>query len=163
MGDSEALVELAVRIGFFVGLLLLGLVTGSLLEQRHFSSIRRREEALRSIRAISLKRSPSGQAIRESQLVMGGVVVSLDYFKRISASLKAMFGGRLRAFEPLLERGRREALLRMKEQCRANGFDEVINVRIETSRLANADGNTTAGVEILAYGTAVSRRRQPSG
>ena len=57
----------------------------------------------------------------------------------------------------LLERARREALLRMTESAREQGYDAVFNVRLETSRLANArgDGNGTAGVEMLAFGTAV--------
>jgi uncharacterized protein YbjQ (UPF0145 family) len=50
----------------------------------------------------------------------------------------------------------------MKEQARERGFDAVINVRIETSRLANARGNGegTAGVEILAFGTGLALERR---
>ncbi len=46
-------------------------------------------------------------------------------------------------------------LLRMSESARAQGFDAVFNVRLETSRLANAgrDGKGTAGVEMIAFGT----------
>ena len=45
----------------------------------------------------------------------------------------------------------------MSESARAQGFDAVFNVRLENSRLANAgrDGKGTAGVEMLAFGTAV--------
>ena len=45
----------------------------------------------------------------------------------------------------------------MVESARAQGFDGVYNVRLETSRLANSrgDGQGTAGVEMLAFGTAV--------
>jgi uncharacterized protein YbjQ (UPF0145 family) len=56
-----------------------------------------------------------------------------------------------------LERARREAILRMTEEAQQQGFDAIFNVRLETSRLANArrDGKGVAGVEMLAYGTAV--------
>ncbi|MBT8092626.1 MAG: YbjQ family protein, partial [Gammaproteobacteria bacterium] len=52
---------------------------------------------------------------------------------------------------------RREAVLRMVESARQQGYDAVINVRLETSRLANSarDGKGTAGVEMLAFGTAL--------
>ncbi|MGB5331529.1 MAG: heavy metal-binding domain-containing protein, partial [Woeseiaceae bacterium] len=62
-----------------------------------------------------------------------------------------------KTYEPLLERARREALLRMTESAREQGYDAIFNVRLETSRLANAtrDGKGTAGVEMLAFGTAV--------
>jgi uncharacterized protein YbjQ (UPF0145 family) len=45
----------------------------------------------------------------------------------------------------------------MKEDAFARGYNAVINVRIETSRLAssNRKGEGTAGVAILAFGTAL--------
>jgi uncharacterized protein YbjQ (UPF0145 family) len=45
----------------------------------------------------------------------------------------------------------------MIDDARSQGYDAIFNVRLETSRLANAtrDGKGTAGVEMLAYGTAV--------
>ena len=48
----------------------------------------------------------------------------------------------------------------MAEEARSLGYHAVINVRLETSRLANAttEGNRTAGVEMLAFGTAVRLR-----
>ena len=61
------------------------------------------------------------------------------------------------SYESLLDRGRREAILRLKEAAFERGYNAVINVRLETSRLAssNRKGEGTAGVEILAFGTAV--------
>ena len=73
------------------------------------------------------------------------------------AMFRALVGGNVRSYEPLLVRARREAVLRMKEQAIAGGYRAVINVRIETSRIASnrSDGKGTAGIEILAFGTAV--------
>ena len=81
--------------------------------------------------------------------------MSLDYFKRFLAGIRAIFGGRIKSYEPLLDRARREAILRMKEEALAKGYTAVINLRLDTSRLASAtkDGKSTAGVEILAFGT----------
>jgi uncharacterized protein YbjQ (UPF0145 family) len=91
-------------------------------------------------------------------------VVSVDYFKRFLAGLRMFFGGRVKSYESLLDRGRREALLRCKEAARAQGYQAVINVRLETSRLAssNRDGRATAGVEVLAFGTGLGLRSDPS-
>ena len=93
-------------------------------------------------------------------MVTGSIVISLDYFKRVIAGLRGLVGGRIKTYEPLLDRARREALLRMIEQARERGYDAIFNVRLETSRLANStrDGNGTAGVEMLAFGTAVKLR-----
>ncbi len=100
---------------------------------------------------------PDDWHVENSDLVTGSIVISLDYFKRVIAGLRGLIGGRIKTYEPLLERARREALLRMTESARKQGFDAVFNVRLETSRLANAtrDGKGTAGVEMLAFGTAV--------
>jgi uncharacterized protein YbjQ (UPF0145 family) len=48
-------------------------------------------------------------------------------------------------------------MLRMIESARLDGYDAIFNVRLETSRLANSrgDGKGIAGVEMLAFGTAV--------
>ena len=62
-------------------------------------------------------------------------------------------------YETLLDRGRREAILRMRERAQSQGYDGVLNVRLETSQLASTrpDGQGTGGIEILAFGTAVKR------
>ena len=106
---------------------------------------------------------PDSWRASSSTLVTGSIVISLDYFKRVIAGLRGLVGGRIKTYEPLLERARREALLRMIESARQQGYDAVINVRLETSRLANArgDGNGTAGVEMLAFGTAVKLAAHP--
>ena len=50
------------------------------------------------------------------------------------------------------------------EEAKAVGFDAVINVRLETSRLAstNGEGEGSAGIEMLAYGTGIRFDRDPS-
>jgi uncharacterized protein YbjQ (UPF0145 family) len=95
--------------------------------------------------------------VASADLVQGSIVISVDYFKRFLAGLRAIFGGRIRSYEPLLDRARREALLRMTEDAVSRGFDAVVNVRLETARLASSRGNGkgTAGVEMLAFGTAL--------
>ena len=142
-------------IGLTLLLFILGYVSGSLAEKKHFKSIRQRE--LQTRQMVVCNFVPEGQGtVDQSMLVTGSVVVSLDYFKRILAGLRLIFGGRVKAFETLLDRGRREAVLRMKAQARQHGYGSVINVRIETSTIASKGGkNGTAGVEVLVFGTAV--------
>lgn len=130
---------------------------GNLIEKRHFKSIREREADYRSYPVVTFDTMPTDWNVNQSTLVTGSIVISLDYFKRVIAFLKALVGGRIKTFEPLLDRARREALLRMTEEARRQGFDAIFNVRLETSRLANSSrkGEGVAGVEMLAYGTAV--------
>ena len=141
-------------------LLLLAYFLGSQLESNHYKSVREREEATKDMVVINFPRFPFEVEIERADLVMGSVVVSHDYFIRFLAQLRIIVGGRIKAYEPLLDRARREAVLRMKEQALARGHHTVVNIRLETSRLANSQrgGKGTAGVEMLAYGTALTVR-----
>ena len=141
-------------------LVLLAYFLGSHLESNHHKNIREREAATKDMVVINFPRFPFEVEIEGADLVMGSVVVSHDYFKRFLAQLRIIVGGRIKSYEPLLDRARREAVLRMKEQALARGHNTVVNIRLETSRLANSQrgGKGTAGVEMLAYGTALTVR-----
>ncbi len=154
--------QLLINFGIPLAIILFAYFVGSYIERRHFRKIREREEALHGYPVMTFEEMPDTWRVGSSTLVSGSVVVSLDYFKRIIAGLRAIVGGRIKTYEPLLDRARREALLRMPESARKSGYDAVINVRLETSRLANArgNGNGTAGVEMLAFGTALKLDRQ---
>ena len=154
--------QLLINFGIPLAIILFAYFVGSYIERRHFRRIREREEALHGYPVMTFEEMPDTWRVGSSTLVSGSVVVSLDYFKRIIAGLRAIVGGRIKTYEPLLDRARREALLRMAESARKSGYDAVINVRLETSRLANArgNGNGTAGVEMLAFGTALKLDRQ---
>ncbi|MFH1292866.1 MAG: heavy metal-binding domain-containing protein, partial [Pseudomonadota bacterium] len=66
-----------------------------------------------------------------------------------------IFGGTVKSYETLIDRARREALLRMKEM--AGGATVIVNVRIETSTIAKRANNKGVGcLEAMAYGTALT-------
>ena len=133
-------------------MLALGYGVGRLLERRHYRSIRQREQALRHVLALSTRYVPEGVAATSAELVSGSVVISSDYFKTFIAGFRALFGGSFRGYETLLERARREALLRLKEQAQACGSTLVIGVRFQSTTIA---GSSTPSVEMLAFGTAL--------
>ena len=133
-------------------------ISGGMLERRHLKSLLLLESGSSGVLAITIEDLPPDWHVESCELVMGNVVISQDYFKSVAASIKSIFGGNIGVLEPLLERARREALIRMKGVAHARGYDTIINVRIETATLASSRGNGkgTAGVEILAFGTAIS-------
>ena len=121
-----------------------------------FRLLRGREVRSRNLPVASIREVPPGWQVEESALVSGSCVISLDYFKRFVAGLRLLFGGRIASYETLLDRARREAILRMKEQAHEAGYRAVIGVRLETSQVAQATRQGgTAGVEVLAWGTAL--------
>lgn len=145
-----------VDIGIFVVLMVLGYGFGQYNEQRHYRSIKKREAEYAALPAIATKHPPTDQKYTQ-QLVAGNVVVASDYFKSFVASLVNIFGGRVRSFEPLLDRGRREALLRLKQEAAKHNASMVFNVKYETSRI----GGRVTTIEVLAYGTALTSMASP--
>ena len=144
-----------VDIIVFVVLLALGYGFGRLAEKRHFASIIEREELLHGLLTFSGRIPPMGLGPVETVLVGGNVVISIDYFKRISAALRSLIGGRVSAYESLLERARREAILRMKQQAFDSGASHVINVKLETASISKGRRQQVGSVEVYAYGTAL--------
>jgi uncharacterized protein YbjQ (UPF0145 family) len=139
----------------FVILVTLGYFFGRLAEQRHFKSIKQREHLYRSVLCFSSRFPPPDPTPVESTLVAGNVVISIDYFKRIAASLRGLLGGRINAYESLLERARREAILRMKKEAKFKGATSIFNVKLETSSITKGKNQQVGCVEVYAYGTAL--------
>lgn len=138
----------------FLTLLALGYGFGRYAEVSHFKSIQKREQTLRHIPAIATKIPDPTMRARETQLVTGSVVISVDYFKRFIASLRNLIGGKVTSYETLLDRARREAILRMKEEAQALGAKLVFNIKLETASISQGQRGAIGSVEVLAYGTA---------
>lgn len=138
----------------FIVLLSLGYGFGRYAEKKHYKSIIQREKELNSIPAIASRIPPVGRPDLTNQLVAGNVVISVDYFKQFIAGLKNLLGGRVTSYESLLDRARREAILRMKEEAKNLNAEFVFNVKLETSSIHKGRGNGIGSVEVLAYGTA---------
>jgi uncharacterized protein YbjQ (UPF0145 family) len=152
---DPALVELVFDLGFPLTLIVLAFFVGQYIERRHYADIRRRERENADYLTVTFAYVPVGAVIESVGLVVGSVVVSLDHFKRFLAGLRSLVGGPVRSYESLLDRARREAILRMQKAARDSGFDAVVNVRLETARLVSTwrRNQRTAGVEVLAFGT----------
>ena len=136
-------------------LLLLGYFFGRYFEKKHFQSIIERESELADVIVVVSKHTTASDSAKPGMLVTGSVVISVDYFKRFLAMLRTIFGGRVTAYETLLDRARREAILRMKQEARSMNADRIFNIKLETASISkNAAGNI-GSVEVLAYGTAL--------
>ena len=138
-----------------ITLLALGYFFGRMAERRHYKSILKREKKFRKLTVVASKFPPAFKNHHETELVMGSVVISVDYFKRFVASLRNLVGGRVRTYETLVDRARREAILRMKEDAHSLGAKMVFNIKLETASISkNQRNNNVGSVEVLAYGTA---------
>lgn len=135
-------------------LILIGYIFGQIREKKHYDSINQREQKMVNLITTTSKR-PLGELdnILDARLVCGSVVISIDYFKRIVMILRSFFGGNIHGYETLLDRARREAVLRLKESC--PDATQIINLRIETSSIFKGQGKQVGSVEMMAYATAI--------
>lgn len=128
-------------------LLALGFYFGSKNEKNHLEDIIRRE---RNLLNLPVKADQYiDHEYTDALLVTSSVVVANDYFKTTVAALKGLLGGRLSSYETLMDRSRREAILRIKEKAYVWGAKEVVHLRIESNSL---DQNS---VELFASATAL--------
>ncbi|MCX8093038.1 MAG: YbjQ family protein [Candidatus Goldbacteria bacterium] len=147
---------------FFIFLVFLGFTSGTIAEKSHYRSIKKREENLMHIPVVN-----SGDFIDNSKeienvyFISGSCVVALDYFKMVFAAIKQIFGGRIQSYETLIDRGRREAILRLKEKAASKNVDVIINLRIETSSIGQNAGQKggIGSVEVFAYATAITYKK----
>ncbi len=137
-----------------------GYAIGRWREQSHLKSLAVREEALGHIVVTDLKALADPETASSGCLVMGEAVIATDYFKSIATQLRNLIGGEMKSMQSLVDRARREAIVRMLEQADRAGAAEVHNVRLETSNIRSATSRKKAAisVEMLAFGTAVVRR-----
>jgi uncharacterized protein YbjQ (UPF0145 family) len=135
-------------------------VIGKIIEMNHYEKIEAREKEHRGLPCVTARRIFEEGDIEDCRLVTGSVVISGDYFKLILSGLMNFFGGRIIGYESLIDRARREALLRLKDDARKFQADAVINTRFSTSKLdGNVQSKSTGMFELLAYGTAVRLKK----
>lgn len=159
---------LFIQLGIFLGLIGLGLFVGGYVERRHTASLDRREAETSHMLVTQLKSFPlESPADKAPAMLCREVVISSDYLKTFLSAIRKLFGGELRSFQTLLDRARREALQRLKEDALRAGYDAVCNVRLETAAIAGrgtSNKNKIMMAAIMASGTAycTSRNRAPS-
>jgi uncharacterized protein YbjQ (UPF0145 family) len=83
--------------------------------------------------------------------VFGLTVRSRHIGANIGASFKALAGGELKGITELLHETRTEALARLAAEATQRGGNAVVAFRFETN-----DYGDSGGVEVCAYGTAVT-------
>ena len=143
---------------FFLLLLFLGYFFWKRVEKNHYRSIETREKELQHIVVLWSKTTRNIElAHSESSLISENVVISIDAFKKFFAGLINLFGGRVHAYESLVDRARREAVLRVKEEAQKNGYNTLVNLRIETTSITKNARQNVWAVEAIAYATWLTR------
>ncbi|HMP06524.1 MAG TPA: heavy metal-binding domain-containing protein [Lacipirellulaceae bacterium] len=154
---------MGIIFGAFVLLMLLGLgfFVGGTIERRHFRQLDEREAGHRDFLVTQLKSFPGAVAgPAPPVMICGEAVISSDYLKSFLGNIRKIFGGEMRSYRSLMVRARREALLRIIEEARSQGYNAVCNVRYESSDIGGGATRRNRAVmsTILATATAYHYR-----
>ncbi|OTG78008.1 metal-binding protein [Acinetobacter sp. ANC 5054] len=136
------------KVLIFVVLFCIGWGFGRHAEQKHLKELEAQEKRLSHIRIDNNRFKTTD---RPGQLVSSNVVISHDYFKYVIANIQNFFGGRLTSYESVVERARREAVVRLKQEAENMGATQIMGLRLSTTELGMQGGM----VEVFAYGTAI--------
>ncbi|HFX6388632.1 YbjQ family protein [Acinetobacter baumannii] len=140
--------NLIFQLVFFLILFSIGWAFGRHIERKHLNELLEKEQQFAHIRIDTNRFATSDQL---GHFISSNVVISHDYFKYVLASIKNILGGRLTSYESIVERARREAIVRLKQQAQSVGANHIMGVRLSTTELGMQGGM----VEVFAYGTAV--------
>jgi uncharacterized protein YbjQ (UPF0145 family) len=157
----EEIIGLVIQIGVVIVLLGLGFGVGRFTEKRHFKRLIAREIEYKGVLLTTMSKLPLADEYSAGTMVTGECVIATDYFKSFVAKLKKIIGGELRTYLSLMDRARRESILRLIESAQEQGFDAICNIRFVS---ADVGGSTTnrkgsAMVAIIASGTAYNRAK----
>lgn len=149
---NNSVTQILINYAPLLILFVVGWFFGSRHERQHLAQLLIDEKALRHI-IVSTERfyQPTLAENSQGELVLGSVVIAQDYFKMVIAKVLSLFGKNLTTYETLLDRARREAVVRMRAQAHAKGYNHIYGLRFEVSNI-NQLGSM---VEAIAYGTAV--------
>jgi len=140
---------LAIKNGIILG--AMGWMVGWGWERYGLSKLAVRERDVSDIRVGAHRyRATDADASMDSRLLEGSVVISHDLFRGFTIFFARILGGRISMYECLFERARREAIVRLKECARGEGYTQVVNLKIVSTRI-NREGPATVGV--LVFGT----------
>ena len=105
----------------------------------------------------NLSKPSQARQIESSSLVMESISVGPSWWQMLIGGIKNLFGGKIHSYDKMLAYGRRVIIHRLRVQAIQSGFDEVINLRVETAMISKKSKgeDKTAAYEFTAYGTAI--------
>lgn len=142
---------LIIQIVIFAILFSVGFGFGRFNERKHLQYLNEQEQRLAYIR---VNNSRFIESTFPGHMISSNVVISHDYFKYAIANVQNMLGGRLTSYESVVERARREAIVRLKLEAEKIGADQIMGIRLSTTELGMQGGM----VEVFAYGTAIQAK-----
>lgn len=124
------LIAILLQCGLPLLIIVAAFFVGAFTERRHLARLRRAEDELMPMIRSNLRSPPGLAESGGGEIVIGECVIATDYFKNFISNLVKLTGGEMRAYRSLMERARREALVRLLRDAREKGYTGVCNVRL---------------------------------
>jgi len=138
-----------------LAIFVIPMISGQIIERKHVKELVAREAEIRKKVVVHNRRRPIMTRPARMTLVAGEVCIGADRFKTWLAGFRQLVGGRMKSLSPVVERARREALLRALESAAKQGYTEVGNIRYSTANLKwNAPKQKELLISVMVYGTA---------
>ena len=134
-------------------LLAVGYFRGRHNEKRHLADLAQQERKVRDVLVFATRYPPASAVPLDPVMLTGSAAIASDYFQMFVAGLRKIIGGRFDAYEHLIARARRQALVRLKEAAKASGCNRVFNLRLETTQVTQGARGGFTAVEVFAYAT----------
>ncbi|MCK5868714.1 MAG: heavy metal-binding domain-containing protein [Candidatus Thalassarchaeum sp.] len=153
-----ALIGMLWAIAYPLMLLWAVLFSGKKLDQQIVNTASREASLRESLGRDPLTTIDGGYRtdITSCGVVWAGVVYGPSHWHLLIGWINNLVGGSVDIFQKVISAGRAEAMQRLRESAVANGWDDVINVRIDTSDMAPQGAQRSIkAVEVFAYGTGV--------
>lgn len=94
--------------------------------------------------------------VNKAGIVWSGAVYGPSHWHLLIAWINNLFGGSVDIFQKVISAGRAESMQRLRETAIREGWDEVINVRIDTAVMSpGTNKKGIRAVEVFAYGTGI--------
>jgi len=123
----------------------------SIVEREHSSIAHFGRDPLSTLRG-----DYAASGVEKSGLVYSGVVFGPSHWHLLIAWFSNIVGGRIDILTDVIAAARAEAKQRLREQAILEGWDDVLNVRIDTAEMTPPTAQKgPRAVEVFAYGTGV--------
>lgn len=142
-------------------LVLVGWYWGTRRAQFHLATLEERERELSHIFITNSKHftSPSALPGRDPRLITTELVWGVDRFQTMLAAFVKLFGGEVNSIGDVMARVRREAILRMKAEAQAAGYNALANLKLDAAEIGD-DPQRRQDLKIALLGSATAYRRQ---
>ena len=158
--ELDMMISIIISVSLFPGLLLFSWFYGNHYQKKLMRNLLTRETAfLQSVgrdNAHTISYPIPKREISSCGLVIANISVGPSWWQMFIGNIHKIFGGNIKMYDRVLAYGRQEVIQRLRQNAKEQGWDDVVNVRMETAAIMQTTSNNKRGVlEFVAYGTGI--------